>query len=77
MALELRHPGTGVWYTNSIGFREWLTGEKGKLWLHGIRKSYEGAFVYCKEIAHTNKFNLIVSHPQFGNEIVNIFMKST
>jgi len=38
MAIRLRHPGTGVWYTNSIGFREWLTGEKGKLWLHGIRK---------------------------------------
>ncbi|KAH9209438.1 hypothetical protein DL95DRAFT_372197, partial [Leptodontidium sp. 2 PMI_412] len=37
-AVSLRQPATGVWFTDSIDFREWKLKTNSKLWLHGIRK---------------------------------------
>ncbi|KAH6711656.1 hypothetical protein BKA61DRAFT_522547, partial [Leptodontidium sp. MPI-SDFR-AT-0119] len=35
-AVSLRQPGTGVWFTDSIDFREWKLKTNSKLWLYGI-----------------------------------------
>ena len=34
--LKLRQPGTGVWFTDSVEFKNWLSTENAKLWLFGI-----------------------------------------
>lgn len=36
-AVSLRHPGTGVWFTDSEEFQEWKLKNNSRLWLHGIR----------------------------------------
>ena len=36
MSLKLRHPGTGVWLTESDDFKRWLSTPHSKLWLRGI-----------------------------------------
>ena len=36
MSLKLRHPGTGVWLTESDDFKRWLTTPHSKLWPRGI-----------------------------------------
>ena len=36
MSLKLRHPGTGVWLTESDEFKLWLDTPNSKLWLWGI-----------------------------------------
>ena len=36
MSLKLRHPGTGVWLTESDDFKRWLDTPHSKLWLRGI-----------------------------------------
>ena len=36
MSLKLRHPGTGVWLTESDEFKRWLDTPNSKLWLRGI-----------------------------------------
>ena len=36
MSLKLRHPGTGVWLTESDDFKRWLDTPRSKLWLRGI-----------------------------------------
>jgi hypothetical protein len=36
--IKLRQPGTGVWFTEGLQFKEWLNGKNAKLWLYGIRK---------------------------------------
>ena len=36
MSLKLRHPGTGVWLTESNDFKRWLITPHSKLWLRGI-----------------------------------------
>ena len=33
---KLRHPGTGLWLTESFEFQEWLSTKDGTLWLYGI-----------------------------------------
>nr|APC57603.1 hypothetical protein [Pestalotiopsis fici] len=33
---KLRHPGTGIWLTESLRFRTWLLEEGSKIWLSGI-----------------------------------------
>ncbi|EJT68913.1 hypothetical protein, variant [Gaeumannomyces tritici R3-111a-1] len=35
-AAELRHPGTGEWLLKSSIFREWCSGPRRYLWLHGL-----------------------------------------
>lgn len=36
MSRKLRHPGTGIWLTESPKFLHWLQSENGCLWLYGI-----------------------------------------
>ena len=36
MSRKLRHPGTGMWFTESLGFKSWQTSQNGKFWLYGI-----------------------------------------
>ena len=36
MSLKLRHPGTGIWLTESDDFKRWLSTAHSKLWLQGI-----------------------------------------
>ena len=36
--IRLRQPGTGIWFTTSSEFKNWLTEDGAKLWIHGIRK---------------------------------------
>jgi Cdc6-like AAA superfamily ATPase len=36
MSLKLRHPGTGLWLTESEEFRTWLETTNSRLWLTGI-----------------------------------------
>lgn len=36
MSLKLRHPGTGVWLTESDNFKRWISTPDSKLWLQGI-----------------------------------------
>lgn len=36
MSLKLRHPGTGVWLTESDDFKRWISTPDSKLWLRGI-----------------------------------------
>ena len=35
-SLKLRHPGTGLWLTESDEFKHWLKTPNAKLWLYGI-----------------------------------------
>ncbi|KAH0168199.1 Pfs, NACHT and ankyrin domain protein, partial [Aureobasidium melanogenum] len=35
-AIQLRHPGTGLWFLQSKAFRDWRVEENGFLWLHGL-----------------------------------------
>ena len=39
--IRLRQPGTGVWFTDGAEFKSWLSEDKSKLWINGIRKSFE------------------------------------
>ncbi|ETN36406.1 uncharacterized protein HMPREF1541_08683 [Cyphellophora europaea CBS 101466] len=34
--LRLRHPGTGLWFTDGDEFQQWLTNPQARLWLHAI-----------------------------------------
>ena len=36
IAIKLRQPGTGVWFTEGPQFQHWLETPKSKLWLYGI-----------------------------------------
>ena len=36
MSLRLRHPGTGLWLTESGEFKSWLTSSPARLWCYGI-----------------------------------------
>jgi Fungal N-terminal domain of STAND proteins/NACHT domain len=36
ISLKLRHPGTGLWLTESEEFRTWLNTKNSHLWLYGI-----------------------------------------
>jgi len=36
IAIKLRQPGTGVWFTEGPQFKHWLETTNGKLWLYGI-----------------------------------------
>ncbi|KAL8797280.1 MAG: hypothetical protein Q9195_000433 [Heterodermia aff. obscurata] len=36
MSRKLRHPTTGLWLTDSLEFKAWLTANNSRLWLHGI-----------------------------------------
>lgn len=38
IAIKLRQPGTGVWFTEGTLFTTWLATRKAKMWLYGIRK---------------------------------------
>jgi hypothetical protein len=37
--VRLRQPGTGIWFTDGIEFRSWLSSRNSKLWINGIRRS--------------------------------------
>ncbi|PQE29608.1 Ankyrin repeat protein [Rutstroemia sp. NJR-2017a BBW] len=34
--IRLRQPGTGVWFTDGLEFKSWLSTSCSKLWVHGI-----------------------------------------
>jgi hypothetical protein len=36
IAIKLRQPGTGVWFTEGSHFKRWLETPNAKLWLYGI-----------------------------------------
>ena len=36
IAIKLRQPGTGVWFTEGLQFKNWLETSNSKLWLYGI-----------------------------------------
>lgn len=36
IAIKLRQPGTGVWFTEGAQFKQWLELANSKLWLYGI-----------------------------------------
>jgi len=36
IAIKLRQPGTGVWFTEGSPFRRWIETPNAKLWLYGI-----------------------------------------
>jgi ribosomal protein S16 len=36
IAIKLRQPGTGVWFTEGPQFKHWVETPKAKLWLYGI-----------------------------------------
>jgi len=38
IAIKLRQPGTGVWFTEGPEFRNWLDTPNAKMWLYGIRE---------------------------------------
>ncbi|KAI1178873.1 hypothetical protein F4777DRAFT_38863 [Nemania sp. FL0916] len=35
-SLKLRHPGTGLWLTESVAFQQWIETTGSKIWLSGI-----------------------------------------
>lgn len=37
-AFQLRHPLTGLWFTEGDDFKAWLDGHERSLWLSGIRE---------------------------------------
>jgi len=39
--IQLRQPGTGVWFTDGAEFKGWLSTDESKLWIGGIRKFME------------------------------------
>lgn len=36
--IQLRQPGTGVWFTDGNEFKMWLSSKVSKLWINGIGK---------------------------------------
>ena len=38
IGIRLRQPGTGIWFLESQGFKNWLQEDRANLWLHGIRE---------------------------------------
>jgi hypothetical protein len=36
IAIKLRQPGTGVWFTEGVQFQTWLSTRNAKMWLYGI-----------------------------------------
>jgi hypothetical protein len=44
--IRLRQPGTGVWFTDGYEFKDWLSTEQSKLWIHGIGNV---ALIRCSE----------------------------
>ena len=48
MSLSLRHPATGLWFTESNEFKQWLTRKNARLWLHGIPGA--GKTILCSSI---------------------------
>ena len=48
MSLGLRHPATGLWFTESSEFKHWLMGKSTRLWLHGIPGA--GKTILCSSV---------------------------
>lgn len=47
MSFKLRHPGTGVCFTDSNDFKQWQNTTRSKLWCHGIPGSGKTVLASC------------------------------
>jgi hypothetical protein len=45
-AFQLRHPHTGIWFTDGDEFKAWMDGQERHLWLSGIRECFLYSIIF-------------------------------